>query len=115
MSRPEKIPPLTGQDRELAKSRHSEPKRGSTTGVIMGRLLSLLVPSVHKNSKNNIHSHVELLEDEMNEWSSKQCLECSEYCINICGTSLVIQWLRVQALNAGVQVRSPVRELCPTC
>ena len=67
MSQPEKILPLMGQDHELAKSRHSESKCGSTTGVIVGRLLNLSVPSIYKNGKNNVHSYVELLEDEMNE------------------------------------------------
>ena len=30
------------------------------------------------------------------------------------GTSLVVQWLRLQAPNVGTQVRSLVRELDPT-
>ena len=31
------------------------------------------------------------------------------------GTSLVVQWLRLQAPNLGAQVRSLVRELDPIC
>ena len=31
------------------------------------------------------------------------------------GTSLVVQWLRLQAPNSGAQVRSLVRELDPIC
>ena len=33
----------------------------------------------------------------------------------ILGTSLVVQWLRLRAPNAGAQVRFLVRELDPVC
>ena len=62
--------------------------------------------------KNRLQLHATMWIKLINSTLSHRSLDIKDICV---GTSLVVQWLRLRAPNAGARVRSLVWELDPTC